>query len=64
MAGRINKGNHYTLLYIKYKSPGLCGFIEEDFFFPYCKSIEANDSQGRAIFYPRGIIGRIYVGYH
>ena len=32
--------------------------------FSNCKSMEANDPQGEAIFYPRGITGRIYVGYY
>ena len=32
MIGRIYKGYYYPLLYTKYKSPGLCGFREEDFY--------------------------------
>ena len=59
------KGNHSkTFLYTKYKSSGLCGF-SEDFFlcFYYCKSMPANAPQSGAIFYPRNMIGRIYVGY-
>ena len=34
------------------------------FFFPKCKSLGANDPQDGAVFDPRGMIGRIYVGYH
>ena len=30
----------------------------------YCKSMGANDPRGVANFDQRGIIGRIYVGYH
>ena len=30
----------------------------------YCKSMGANDPQGVVIFHPRGMTGRIYVGYH
>ena len=30
------------------------------FMFSHCKSMGANDSWGRAIFDPRGMIGRIY----
>ena len=30
----------------------------------YCKSMGANDPRGMAILDPRGMIGRIYVGYH
>ena len=33
-------------------------------FFPYYKSMEANDPQGLANLDPRGMIGRIYEGYH
>ena len=32
--------------------------------FPYYKSMEANDPHGVANLDPRGIIGRIYEGYH
>ena len=32
MVGRIYKEDHYTLLHMKYKSSGPCGFREEDFF--------------------------------
>ena len=30
----------------------------------YCKSIGANDPQGKAISDPRGMLGRIYVKLH
>ena len=33
-------------------------------FFPYYKSMEANDPQGLANLDPRGMIGRIYEGYY
>ena len=32
--------------------------------FSYCKSMEANDPRGVANLDPRGMIGRIYEGYH
>ena len=32
--------------------------------FSYCKYIGANDPRGVANLGPRGMIGRIYVGYH
>ena len=32
--------------------------------FSYCKSTGANDPRGRAIFDPRGMIGRIYIEDH
>ena len=32
--------------------------------FSYCKSMGANDPRGRAIFDPRGMVGRIYKGEH
>ena len=64
--GRIYKEDHYTLLLTKYESSGPCGFGEEDFFlcFFHCKSMGANDSRGRVIFDPRGMIGRIYIEDH
>ena len=64
--GRIYKEDHYTLLLTKYESSGPCGFREEDFFlcFSHCKSMEANDPRGGAIFYPRNMIGRIYEKDH
>ena len=32
--------------------------------FSHCKSMAANDPRGRAIFDPRGMIGRIYIEDH
>ena len=32
--------------------------------FSHCKSMGANDPRGRAIFNPRGMIGRIYIKDH
>ena len=32
--------------------------------FSHCKSMAAYDPRGRAIFHPRGMIGRIYIGDH
>ena len=32
--------------------------------FSHCKSMRANDPRGRAIFDPRGMIGRIYIEDH
>ena len=68
MIGRNYKGAYLTLLHTKYKSSGPHGFREERFFFfyifSYYKSMEANDPRGVANLHPRGMIGRIYVGYH
>ena len=58
MVGRIYKEDHYTLPHRKYERSGPCGFEEEDFF-PHCKSMGANDPWDRAIFDPRGLVGRI-----
>ena len=33
-------------------------------FFSYCKSMGANDPKVGDICYPRGMTGRVYVGYH
>ena len=65
--GRIYKEDHYTLLHTKYESSGHCGFGEEDFFYVFpivCLCMGANDPQGGAIFYPRGMVGRIYKEDH
>ena len=68
MVGRIYIEDHYTLLHTNYESFGPCGFREEGFFyvvfFFHCKSMEDNDPRGRAIFDPRGMVGRIYKEDH
>ena len=65
LAGII-KGLTKHCFITKYKSSGPHGFREEDFFyvFSYYKSMEANDPRGVANLDPRGMIGRIYEGYH
>ena len=45
------------------KFPQLCCFLLFTFF-SYYKSMEANDPRGVANLDPRGMIGRIYEGYH
>ena len=57
---------HYTLLHTKYESSGPYGFGEEDFFyvFPIVSLWELMTPRGRAIFYPRGMLGRIYKDDH
>ena len=66
MVGTIYEGGYLTLIHIKYLSSGPHGFREEDFFyvFSYHKSMEANNPRGVANLDPRGMIGRIYKGYH
>ena len=66
MVGRIYVGDHLTLLNTKYLRSGPHGFREEDFFlsFSHYRSMRANEPQGVAIWDPRGMVGRIYVGYH
>ena len=62
LIGRINVGDHYTLLHTLYISCGPQGFREEDFLsFPYYKSMRANDPRGVANLDHRSLIGRIYV---
>ena len=47
------------------KALGLMVSEKEDFYtFSYYKSMEANDPRGVANTDPRGMIGRIYEGYH
>ena len=59
--GRIYKEDLYTLLHTKYESSRPCSFQEDLFLcFTHCKSMGANDPQGAAISYPRGMVGRIY----
>ena len=44
MVGRINVGDHFTLLHTKYLSSGPHGFRKEDFLsFLYYKSVRAKD---------------------
>ena len=63
--GRIYKEDHYTLLLTKMKALGLVVSEKKIFFmFSHCKSMGANDPRGGAIFYPRGMIGRIYKKDH
>ena len=38
--------------------------LRANFTFSYCKSLGDDDPQGLANLDPRGMIGRIYVGYH
>ena len=47
------------------KALGLMGSEKKIFYvFSYYKSMEANDPRGMANLDPRGMIGRIYEGYH
>ena len=64
--GRNHKGGYLTLLHTKYKSSGPHGLREEDLFyvFSYYKSSEVNDPRDVVNLDPRGMIGRIYEGYH
>ena len=55
MVGRIYKEDLYTLLHIKYKSSGPCGFGED--VFPMTPP-----KWGRID--PRGMVGRIYIEDH
>ena len=38
--------------------------LRVNFTFSYCKSMGDDDPRGLANLNPRGMIGRIYVGYH
>ena len=64
--GRNYKGAYSTLLHTKYKSSGPHGFREEDCFtfFPIISLWRLMTPRGMANFDPRGMIGRIYEGYH
>ena len=63
--GRNYRGAYLTLLHTKYKSSWPHGFREDFLYvFSYYKSMEANDPRGVANSDPRGMIGRIYEGYH
>ena len=47
------------------KAPGLVVSEKKIFYFYFhCKSMGDNDPRGRAIFDPRGTVGRIYTGDH
>ena len=59
-AGRIYKDDHYTLLHTKYESSGLAVSGKIFFMFSHYMSMAANDPRGGAIYYPRGMVGRIY----
>ena len=51
------------MLHTKYLISGSYGFREEDLFkFFHYKSMGANEPRGVVNFYPRGMVGRIYVG--
>ena len=53
------------MLHTKYKSSGPHGFREEYVLcFSYCKSLGAYDPRSVDNLDPRGMIGRIYVGYN
>ena len=65
MIGRIYVGYHQTLLHTKKTGFRSCGFRLGDYFtFSYCKSMGDDEPRGLANLDPRGMIGRIYVGYH
>ena len=50
LIGRIDVGDHYSLLHTKYISSGLHGFREEDFVsFSHYKSMGANDTGARPV---------------
>ena len=56
LIGRINVGDHYTLLHTKYISSGPHLFREEAFLsFSHYKSMGANNSRGVASFGPQGL---------
>ena len=55
MVGMIYKEDHYTLLHIKYKSSGPCGFREDVFYeFPQDTPLRKDCMD------PRGTVDRIY----
>ena len=58
---KIYKEDYYTLLHTKYESSRPCGF--EDFFlmFSHCKYMGVNYPRDRAIFDPRGMIGKTLI---
>ena len=64
MVGRIYKEDYLTLLQIKYISSGPHGFRDFFYVFSYCKSMGANGPRSVGNLDPRGMVGRISVGYH
>ena len=65
MIGRIYVGYHQTLLHTKIQALGLIVSDKEIILiFSYCKSTGDDDPRGLANFDLRGMIGKIYVGYH
>ena len=62
LIGRINVGDHRTLLHTKYVSCEPDGFREDFLSFSHYKSMGANDHRGVTSLDPRGFIGKIYVG--
>ena len=61
LIGRINVGDHLTLLHIKYVSGGPHGFREDFLSFSHYNSKGANDLQAVASLNPRGLTGRTSV---
>ena len=57
--GSFNEGD-----YLKYKSSGPHGLREDFFMFSYCMTMGDDDPMGVANLDPKGMIGRINVGYH
>ena len=64
MVAKIYKVDYETALHTQYKSSGPHGFREDFLCYSYCKSMRANDPLDVAKLDPRGMIGRIYEGYH
>ena len=64
LIARIFVVDHYTLLHTKYISSGPHGFRQEDFLsFPIISLWELMTPRMWPMD-PRGMVGRIYVGYH
>ena len=65
MIGSYNEGDYLKLIHSKYKSSGSHGLREDVFLcFSYCITKGDDDPRGVVNLDPRGMIGRIYVGYH
>ena len=64
--GLYGLAGHYTLLHTKYESSGPLGSEKKIFFyvFPIVSLWELMTPRGRAIFDPRGMLGRIYKEDH